>query len=86
MQYGKGFLKRSQEFREDMNNGEYFPLLDVLYRVSAKHHDNLPTLFALSNMFEYSAEDVEHTLSILYPERKYVCNRVNISTIYCVIS
>lgn len=86
MLYGKGFLKRSQEFRKDVKNGEYFPLLDVLYRVSTKHHDDLPTLFALSNVFEYSAEDVEHTLSILYPERNYACNRVNISTIYCVCS
>ena len=86
MQHEKGFLKRSQEFRQDMKNGEFFPLLDVLYRVSSKHHDNLPALFALSNMFEYSAEDVEYTLSILYPEKKYACNRVNISTIYCVSS
>lgn len=82
----KGFLKRSQKFREDVTKGKYFPILDSLYYVSAKHHNNLPTLFSLEKVYGFSAEDVEYTLSVLYPERSYSCNCLANGTIYCISS
>jgi len=86
MQNNFGFLKRSQEFRKNITYGKYFPILDCLYSVSTKHHNNLPTLFSLNNLYGFSEEDVAFTLSILYPERSYSCTFTSEDTIYCVSS
>lgn len=86
MQQNLGFLKRSQKFREDTKNGKYLPILEQLYQVSTKHHNNLPTLFSLTPIYGFSAKEVEFTLSLLYPERHYSCNRINDNTIYCISS
>lgn len=83
-----GFLKRSQKFREDASKEIYFPILDSLYPIAIKHHNNLPTLFSLSleDLYDFSPKEVAYTLSILYPERRYSCKTVGDSSIYCVNS
>lgn len=79
-----GFLKRSQEFRNNEENGKYFFILDVLHDIASKHHNDLPSTFAIENISYFSASDVEYVLASLYPERKYFCNLTSNDTIYCV--
>lgn len=86
MQQNLGFLKRSQKFLKNTENRKYSPILEQLYHLSTRHHNNLPTLFSLTLIYNFSAKDVEFVLSILYPERNYSCNRINDHTIYCISS
>lgn len=79
-----GFLKRSQEFRNNGENGKYFFILDVLHNIASKYHNDLPSTFAIENISGSSIESVEYVLASLYPERKYFCNVTASNTIYCV--
>lgn len=82
---GNGFLKQTSEFRSNVNNGQYLPILNSLLPIASMHHDNLPTFFSVDDVYSFSEKDVEYVLSQLYPNRKYSCQRVN-SSIFCVRS
>lgn len=68
-----GFLKRAQEFRSHVENGKYFPILDSLYEIASKHQNNLPNLFTIEGLYNFSVEDVKFVLLQLYSDRKYTC-------------
>lgn len=71
-----GFLKRAQEFRSNVENGKYFPILDSMYKVASKYQNNLPFYFELEGLYNFSKEDVQFVLSKLYPDRKYSCELI----------
>lgn len=78
-----GFFKRSQKFRSNAQNGKYFPILDKLHEIASNYQNTLPSTFAIENSSGFSIHDVEHTLSQIYPERKYSCRKIG-NNIYCV--
>lgn len=78
-----GFLKRSQKFRNNSENGKYIFILEKLHDIASNYQNNLPSTFAIENLYNCSVEDVDHVLVSLYPERKYFCQKLSNSTIYC---
>lgn len=68
-----GFLKRAQKFRSQVENGKYFPILDSLYEIASQHQNNLPYLFTIEGLYNFSVEDVKSVLLQLYPNRNYTC-------------
>ena len=80
-----GFLKLSQKFRENVEHGKYFPILDKLDKIASKNHNNLPYSFILEKAYGFTSEDAIFILSKIYPERIYSCKNIN-DDIFCVRS
>lgn len=78
-----GFLKRSQEFRNDEKNRKYFSILDSLSNVASENGNDLPSYFEISNFSLVSTEDVSYVLVRLYPEKHYYCTQLK-NCIHCV--
>jgi len=83
MKAATGFLKLSQEFRENVENGKYFPVLDKLTEIASRNHNNLPYSFSIKKPYDLTLKDVDFVLSKLYPERNYSCNMAN-DDIFCI--
>lgn len=83
MKLKTGFLKLSQKFRENVENGKYFPVLDKLNEIASRNHDNLPYSFSIKKAYNLTREDVDFVLFKLYPERNYSCKMVN-DDIFCI--
>ena len=78
-----GYLKLAQEFRKDLRNKKYLPILNCLDRVASDNKNNLPSTFSISGLDEFSAEDVKFVLLKLYPFKNYCCTKKD-STIFCI--
>lgn len=77
-----GFLKRTQNFRNDEKNERYFPILEALSEIASKHHNTLPTVFYIT-LLDFPAEDIEFVLKSLYPTSNYTCKQLN-DCIFCI--
>lgn len=79
-----GFLKRAQEFRSNVENRKYLPILDSLTEIASNHHNNLPASFFLERTNDsFVKEDLEFVIDTLYPNRKCFCRLIE-NSFFCI--